>query len=74
MVKMQKEYNLSKLQKRENPYAKRLKKQITIRIGAKTIEYFKHLSDETGIPYQNLMDSYLSDCAEHHRRLHTSWE
>jgi predicted DNA binding CopG/RHH family protein len=71
---MQKEYNLATLKKRQNTFAKRLKKQITIRIGAKTIEYFKNLSEETGIPYQNLIDSYLSDCAEHHRKIHTKWE
>jgi predicted DNA binding CopG/RHH family protein len=71
---MKKEYDLSKMEKKKNPYAKHLKKQITIRLGIETIEYFKGLSEETGIPYQNLIDSYLSDCAEHQRKLVTNWQ
>jgi predicted DNA binding CopG/RHH family protein len=71
---MRKEYDLSKMEKRRNPYAKQLKKQITIRLGIETIDYFKGLSEETGIPYQNLIDSYLSDCAEHQRKLITKWK
>jgi len=30
---MKKEYDLSKMKSRRNPYAKRLKKQLTIRMG-----------------------------------------
>ncbi|RPI71860.1 MAG: antitoxin [Desulfobacteraceae bacterium] len=58
---MRKEYDFSKAKK--NPYAGLLKKQITIRIGQETIDYFKSLAQKTGIPYQTLIDMYLSDCA-----------
>ncbi|MHC4505527.1 MAG: CopG family antitoxin [Planctomycetota bacterium] len=61
---MKKEYDLSKMKKRRNPYAKRLKRQITIRMGVDIIEYFKKLAAETGIPYQNLINMYLRECVE----------
>lgn len=48
----------------KNPYAKKLKKQITIRIDDSAIEYFKELAESTGIPYQNLINLYLVDCAQ----------
>lgn len=69
---MRKEYDFSKSIK--NPYAKKLKKQITIRIEENTIEYFKSLSDEIGMPYQNLINMYLSDCAEKHKKLKFDWK
>jgi len=69
---MRKEYDFSKSKK--NPYAKKLKKQITIRIDEETIEYFKTMSEESGIPYQNLMNLYLSDCAEHNKKLQIKWQ
>ncbi len=59
---MRKEYDFSKAAK--NPYAKKLKKQITIRIDDSAIDYFKGLADTTGISYQNLINLYLVDCAE----------
>jgi hypothetical protein len=62
-----------KVKGRVNPYAGRLKKQITIRIGTDALKYFRDMSDEIGVPYQNLIDSYLADCAEHHRRPQTKW-
>ena len=71
---MKTEYDLSKFRSRRNPYARRLKKQITIRLNQNAITYFKGMAQETGIPYQNLIDSYLTDCAESHRRLVTKWE
>ena len=69
---MRKEYDFSNSKK--NPYARKLKKQITIRIDEDTIEYFKQLSEETGIPYQNLMNLYLSDCADNKKKLNMEWE
>lgn len=66
-------YDLTKMKGEKNPFAKRLKKQISIRIGVDTLEYFKKMSEETGIPYQNLIDSYLADCAEKHLKLQTKW-
>ena len=58
---------------RRNPYAKRLKKQITIRIDEDTIGYFKDLSEEKGIPYQRLINLYLRDCADSQRKLKVKW-
>lgn len=69
---MRKEYDFSK--GRRNPYAKRLKRQVTIRLDAQTIDYFKSLSKESGIPYQTLINLYLRDCAASHRRLSMSWK
>ena len=57
----------------QNPYAKRLKKQITIRIDEDTIEYFKNLAEEKGIPYQSLINLYLRDCAATHRKPNVEW-
>jgi len=56
-----------------NPYAKRLKKQITIRLDEETITYFKAMAEEKGIPYQSLINLYLRDCAVQHRTLETKW-
>lgn len=68
---MRKEYDFSKAKK--NPYTKFLKKQITIRIDNETIGYFKRLSQEIGIPYQNLMNLYLRGCAVENRKLTLHW-
>jgi len=68
---MKKEYDFSNSKK--NPYAKKLKKQITIRIEKNTIDYFKHLSGKIGIPYQNLINLYLMDCAQNSRELSLKW-
>lgn len=68
---MKAEYDFSKAKK--NPYAKRLKQRVTIRIDAPTVEYFKDLAEETGIPYQTLINLYLRDCAETRRELAFEW-
>lgn len=57
----------------KNPFAKQVKKQITIRIGEDTLAYFRNLAKETGVPYQKLIDSYLADCAASQRRLQMKW-
>ena len=69
---MKKEYNFSNSVK--NPYVKKLKKQISIRIENDTIEYFKNLASEIGIPYQNLMNMYLRECAEKNLRPNIHWK
>jgi len=71
--KMRKNYDFSKMKGRKNPYAKQLKKQVTIRIGVDVIEYFKLMSAETGIPYQNLINMYLRDCVQSNRKLTIDW-
>ena len=58
---------------RKNPYAKKLKKQITIRLGVDVLEYFKDLAKETGIPYQNLINMYLRDCVVSDKRPTLKW-
>ena len=70
---MRKEYDFAKMKGRKNPYAGKLKKQITIRIGVDVLEYFKELADETGIPYQNLINLYLRDCLVSKRRPSLKW-
>jgi predicted DNA binding CopG/RHH family protein len=69
---MRKHYDFSKA--RRSPYAKRLKKQITIRLDQPTISYFKGISQSSGIPYQTLINLYLRDCAAHKRRLALDWK
>ena len=68
---MKKEYNFSKSIK--NPYVKKLKKQISIRIENDTVEYFKKLASEIDIPYQNLMNIYLRECAENNKKPNINW-
>ena len=68
---MKAEYDFSKAKK--NPYAKRLKKRVTIRLDEPTVEYFKELAEETGIPYQTLINLYLRDCADSKRGLNLEW-
>ena len=71
---MREEYNIEDLNPRKNPYAKRLKKQITINIDNDTVDFFKEQSEESGIPYQTLINLYLSDCARNKKQLQISWE
>ena len=68
---MRKEYDFSKGKK--NPYARALKKQITIRIEEPTIDYFKELAEEMGMPYQSLINLYLRDCAQSSKKLKIQW-
>ena len=69
---MRDEYDFSDSQ--PNPYAKQLRKQITIRLGVDVIAYFKALSQETGLPYQSLINLYLRDCAASGRKLKMAWQ
>lgn len=69
---MRAEYDFSKAVK--NPYAAQLKKQITIRLDEDSINYFKSISADVGIPYQSLINLYLRDCAASHRKLNLKWK
>jgi predicted DNA binding CopG/RHH family protein len=71
---MKKEYDFSKMKSIKNPYAKFLKKQITIKINDNAIAYFKNLANETGITYQNLINLYLTDCANTQKKLKINWK
>jgi predicted DNA binding CopG/RHH family protein len=68
---MKDNYDFSK--GKRNPYARRLKKQVTIRLDEPTLEYFKELADDTGIPYQTLINLFLRDCAEAKKRPSMKW-
>ena len=68
---MRKEYDFTAAKK--NPYAAQLKKQITIRLDEESIEYFKSISQDAGIPYQSLINLYLRDCAATQRKLNLNW-
>ena len=68
---MRKSYGFS--QARRNPYARRLKKQITIRLDADTIAHFSGLAGETGIPYQTLINLYLRECAALGKKPSLDW-
>jgi len=69
---MRKEYDFSNAQK--NPYAAKLKRQVTIRMDEVTINYFKQLAEETGIPYQTLINLYLRDCAVSKKKPSMQWK
>ena len=75
---MKDEYDLSKMKSRRNPYAAKLKRQVTIRgggggLGDDVVEYFKELAERTGIPYQSLINLYLRDCVANEREIDLSW-
>lgn len=71
---MREEYDIENLNPRKNPYSKRLKKQITINIDNETIDFFKKQSEDSGIPYQTLINLYLADCVKQKRQLQMSWK
>ena len=70
---MRKEYDFANMKGRRNPYVKGLKKQVTLRLGVDVIGYFKALAEETGIPYQNLINLYLRECAHAGKKPALSW-
>ena len=70
---MRKHYDFSKMKGRKNPYIKLLKQPVTMRLDRDAVSYFKGMSEETGIPYQSLINLYLRDCAINQRKLSMSW-
>jgi len=71
---MKQEYDFSKMKSRKNPYAAKLKRQVTIRMRDDVITYFKNMSEDTGIPYQSLINLYLRDCMATGRQPDLSWK
>ena len=71
---MRDEYNIKDLNPRKNPYIKQLKKPVTIKLKPSTIDFFKDKSEETGIPYQTLINMYLDDCAAKKKTLEINWQ
>jgi uncharacterized protein (DUF4415 family) len=70
---MEDEYDLSKMKHRKNPFASKLKKPVTIRLSDDVVDYFKGLANETGLPYQSLINLYLRDCVTTHRKPDIQW-
>jgi len=70
---MKDEYDLAKMKSRRNPYAAKLKRQVTIRMGDDVIDYFKEMAERTGVPYQSLINLYLKDCVTQEREIDLSW-
>ena len=70
---MLKEYEIDQLNPRKNPYAKDLKKQVTINLATSVIDYFKNEAQETGIPYKTLINLYLLECVEKKKKLEMTW-
>ncbi len=71
---MKDEYDLSTMKSCPNPYAKQLKKQVTMRLETDVIVYFKKMAEGVGIPYQSLINLYLKDCVNEHRELNMKWQ
>lgn len=70
---MKDEYDFSKMKSRNNPYASKLKKPVTMRLGEDVISYFKDMAEESGVPYQSLINLYLRDCVATHRKIDLTW-
>jgi predicted DNA binding CopG/RHH family protein len=69
---MKKEYDFSKMQEVKNPYTGK-KQAVGINLSPEVVDYFKGLADETGLPYQKLIDLYLVDCAKKRKKLRMKW-
>lgn len=70
---MRQHYDFSKMKDEKNPYISRLKQPITIRLDKATVSYFKAMATELGMPYQNLINLYLRDCALRRKKLELTW-
>ena len=71
---MKKEYDFSKMKSRKNPYVSKLKKPVTMRLSEDVIDYFKSMAEDSGVPYQSLINLYLRDCVAQHRKVDISWQ
>jgi predicted DNA binding CopG/RHH family protein len=67
-------YDFSKMKGKKNSYIKYLKQPITMRLDRDSVDYFKSLAEESGIPYQILINLYLRDCATNERKLNMKWK
>jgi uncharacterized protein (DUF4415 family) len=72
--KMREHYDFSKMKGKKNPYIKYLKQPVTMRLDKDSVDYFKSLAEESGIPYQTLINLYLRDCAMKERKLDMKWK
>lgn len=70
---MKNEYDLSKMKFRKNPYSSKLKKPVTMRLSEDVIDYFKSMAEDSGVPYQSLINLYLRDCVAQNRKVDITW-
>lgn len=70
---MREYYSFSEMKGKKNPYVKRLKQPVTMRLDCDSVDYFKALAEENNIPYQTLINLYLRDCAMNQRKLQLKW-
>jgi uncharacterized protein (DUF4415 family) len=70
---MRDNYDFAKMKGRKNPFTKYLKQPVTMRLDRDTVAYFKRMAEETGVPYQSLINLYLRDCAVNQRKLQMQW-
>lgn len=70
---MKPEYDLAKMKSRKNPYASKLKRPVSMRLSEDVVAYFKRMADESGVPYQSLINLYLRDCVMRHRKVEIAW-
>jgi predicted DNA binding CopG/RHH family protein len=68
---MREEYDFSEGVK--NPYIKPQKITVSIRLNKTTVDYFKGLSEEVNMPYQTLINLYLTDCAAKKLKPEITW-
>ncbi len=71
---MREHYDFSKMKGKKNPYIKYLKQPVTMRLDKDSVDYFKSLAEESGIPYQTLINLYLRDCVTSERKLDMKWK
>ncbi len=71
---MREHYDFSKMKGKKNPYIKFLKQPVTMRLDKDSVDYFKSLAEESGIPYQTLINLYLRDCVAKERKLDMKWK
>jgi len=70
---MRAHYDFSKMKGEKNPYVRQLKQPVTIRLDRNSVAYFKAMAGELGMPYQNLINLYIRDCAVNRKKLKLKW-
>ena len=69
VISMREEYDVKALNPRKNPYAGKMKQQVTINLNTSIVEYFKEMSADTGIAYQVLINLYLDECVKNKKKI-----
>jgi len=66
---MRDEYDVKSLNPRKSPYSSKAKQQVTMNMNISTVEYFKAMASESGVPYQVLINLYLDECVKEKKKL-----